>query len=77
MLECEVSREKVPLRNAYRQIGQRASVRANSGVTAEALPAAPPFPQSLNRDVLLRVRGDITANEIKVGKRLGTGRSIT
>ncbi|EFN60149.1 expressed protein [Chlorella variabilis] len=68
VVECEVSREKVPLRNAYRQIGQRASVRANSGVSAEALPAAPPFPQSLNRDVLLRVRGDITANEIKTVK---------
>ena len=32
VLECEVSREKVPLRNAYKCVGQRASVRVNSGV---------------------------------------------
>lgn len=44
-MECEISREKVPLRNAYKHVGQRASVRVNSGVTFEVCPAAPPFPQ--------------------------------
>lgn len=44
-MECEISREKVPLRNAYKHVGQRASVRVNSGVTYEVCPAAPPFPQ--------------------------------
>ena len=32
VLEAEVSREQVPLRNAYRHVGQKASVRINSGV---------------------------------------------
>lgn len=46
MVECEISREKVPLRNAYKRVGQRASVRVNSGVTYEVSPSAPPFPQA-------------------------------
>ncbi|PRW60867.1 hypothetical protein C2E21_1253 [Chlorella sorokiniana] len=68
VVECEISREKVPLRNAYKHVGQRASVRVNSGVTYEVSPAAPPFPQALNREALLRVRGDIRAEEIKTVK---------
>lgn len=35
VLQAEVSREKVPLRNAYKHVGQRASVRVNSGPTRE------------------------------------------
>jgi hypothetical protein len=69
VLECEISREKVPLRNAYKHVGQRASVRVNSGVNMEAAVVAPPFPQLLNRDALLRVRGDIHAGETKVSPR--------
>ncbi|PSC74147.1 hypothetical protein C2E20_2793 [Micractinium conductrix] len=65
VVECQVSREKVPLRNAYKHIGQRASLRVNSGAVAEVAPAAPPFPESLNREALLRVRGDIKADETK------------
>lgn len=45
VLEVEISREKVPLRNAYKHAGQRASVRVNSGAAAEVLPATAPFPQ--------------------------------
>ena len=30
-LEAEISREKVPLRNGYRHIGQKARVRINGG----------------------------------------------
>lgn len=30
-LDVEISRERVPLRNAYRHVGQRAVVRVNSG----------------------------------------------
>ena len=30
-LEAEISREKVPLRNGYRHVGQRARVRVNGG----------------------------------------------
>ena len=35
MLEVEISREKVPIRNGYRHVGQRARVRVNSGVEYE------------------------------------------
>lgn len=35
VLEAEVSRERVPLRNAYKNVGQRASVRVNSGPSRE------------------------------------------
>ena len=31
-LEAEISREQIPLRNAYRHVGQKASVRVNSGI---------------------------------------------
>ncbi|KAL4436125.1 hypothetical protein ABPG77_005573 [Micractinium sp. CCAP 211/92] len=68
VVECEISREKVPLRNAYLHVGQRAAVRVNSGVAHEVAPAAPPFPQALNREALLRVRGDILAGETKTVK---------
>lgn len=63
----EISRERVPLRNAYRHVGQVAPVRVNSGAEAEARPACPPFPMALNRDALYMTRGDLTANETKVG----------
>jgi hypothetical protein len=39
VLEAEISREQIPLRNAYRHVGQKASVRVNSGVEA-VLPGA-------------------------------------
>jgi hypothetical protein len=68
VLECEVSRERVPLRNAYKHVGQAASVRVNSGAAAAVAPSAPPFPQALNTEALLRVRGDMVANEIKVAE---------
>lgn len=32
VLECEIGRERVPLRNAYKAVGQRALVRVKSGV---------------------------------------------
>lgn len=35
IVEAEISREKVPLRNAYKHIGQRASLRVNSGPIRE------------------------------------------
>lgn len=68
VLECEISREKVPLLNAYKHVGQRASVRVSSGIPAEVAIAGPPFPLGLNRAALLRVRGDIRAEETKTVK---------
>ena len=35
VLEVEISRDKVPIRNAYKHAGQRASVRVNSGMDRE------------------------------------------
>ena len=35
VVEAEISREKVPLRNAYMHVGQKASVRVNSGPARE------------------------------------------
>lgn len=32
VVEAEISRDKVPLRNAYKHVGQRASLRVSSGV---------------------------------------------
>lgn len=68
VVEMEVGREKVPLRNAYKCVGQRAMVRVNSGVEAELTVSSPPFPQSLNKESLIKVRGDLFAGEIKKEK---------
>lgn len=70
VLEVEISRERVPLRNAYRHIGQTASVRVNGGVELEVSVSSPPFPPSLNKEALCLTRGDITANEVKVAREL-------
>ena len=32
VLEIEISREQIPLRNAYKHIGQKATIRVNSGI---------------------------------------------
>lgn len=34
-LEVEASRDKVPIRNGYRHVGQRARIRVNGGVEHE------------------------------------------
>jgi hypothetical protein len=65
VLEVEVSRERVALRNAYKHVGQAAQVRVGGGAAAALPPASPPFDPTLIRDALLRVRGDMTAGEIK------------
>ena len=38
-LEVEVSRDKVPIRNGYRHVGQRARIRVNGGVEHELVGA--------------------------------------
>eukprot|EP01024_Parvocaulis_polyphysoides_P018469 TRINITY_DN18189_c0_g2_i3.p1 TRINITY_DN18189_c0_g2~~TRINITY_DN18189_c0_g2_i3.p1 ORF type:complete len:347 (-),score=53.55 TRINITY_DN18189_c0_g2_i3:1213-2253(-) len=69
-LQCEISREKIPLRNAYKHVGQRAKLRVNGGPEAVLYPATPPFSQSLMRQALINVRGDLFAGEQKVEKEL-------
>lgn len=68
VLSVEISRERVPLRNAYKCAGQKASVRVNSGIEYTLSVASAPFPQALNRDPLFKIRGDLFANEIKIAK---------
>lgn len=46
-LEVEISREQVPLRNAYRHVGQKAAVRINSGVECVVPGQHLPYPISL------------------------------
>ena len=43
VVEAEISRDKVPLRNAYKHVGQRASLRISSGVEHSLLGAAQPL----------------------------------
>ena len=43
-LEVEASRDKVPIRNGYRHVGQRARIRVNGGVEHE-LVSAPLHPR--------------------------------
>lgn len=68
VLEIEVSRERVPLRNAYKCVGQRATVRVAGGFERSLAVASAPHPQALNKDALFRVRNDMVAEEIKAVK---------
>jgi hypothetical protein len=65
VLEVEISRERVPLRNAYKHVGQLACVRVNGGVEEIVPPTCPPFPSKLIRDSLYITRGDLVANHTK------------
>eukprot|EP01023_Acetabularia_acetabulum_P021540 TRINITY_DN2131_c0_g1_i1.p2 TRINITY_DN2131_c0_g1~~TRINITY_DN2131_c0_g1_i1.p2 ORF type:complete len:346 (-),score=78.77 TRINITY_DN2131_c0_g1_i1:131-1168(-) len=67
-IQCEISREKIPLRNAYKHVGQRVRLRVNGGPEALLYPSTPPFSQNLMREALFNVRGDIFAEEKKVVK---------
>lgn len=70
VLEAEISREQIPLRNAYKHIGQKASVRINSGIDTVLPVARGPFPQELNKQALFRARMDMVAGEIKAVKEV-------
>ncbi|KAK9822016.1 hypothetical protein WJX74_000790 [Apatococcus lobatus] len=65
VLRCEISRERVPLRNAYKHANQQASVRVNGGVESSLTAASPPWPESMNKEPLYKARGDIYAGETK------------
>ncbi|GFR44771.1 hypothetical protein Agub_g6102, partial [Astrephomene gubernaculifera] len=65
-VEAEVSRERIPLRSAYKAAGQRACVRVNNGVERHCTVASPPFPETVNELPLFKVRGDLFAHEIKL-----------
>lgn len=69
VLEVEISRELIALRNAYKHVGQRASVRVN-GVEYDVTVATAPFSQLLNKMPLFTVRGDLFAHEIKKVKEV-------
>ncbi|KAF6252479.1 hypothetical protein COO60DRAFT_1704250 [Scenedesmus sp. NREL 46B-D3] len=63
--EVEVSRERVPLRNAYKAAGQRMNVRVNGGEKRTLTIASPPHEEGLNKDALFLCKGDIFAGETK------------
>ena len=69
-LEAEVSRERIPLRNAYLSPGQRARVRVLGGGECAVPVASPPPHPKLNHDALVMARGDIKANETKTSREL-------
>lgn len=74
-LNIEVSRERVPLRNAYKHVGQFANVRVNGSAERMVPPSSPPVSAAALRDGLLRVRGDMTANETKTAVDEGSVRA--
>eukprot|EP00882_Tetradesmus_deserticola_P001057 GHRQ01001144.1.p1 GENE.GHRQ01001144.1~~GHRQ01001144.1.p1 ORF type:complete len:400 (+),score=143.13 GHRQ01001144.1:233-1432(+) len=63
--EVEVSRERVPLRNAYKAAGQRMNVRVNGGEKRSLTVASPPHPEDLNKEALFLCKGDIYSGETK------------
>jgi hypothetical protein len=65
-LEVECSRELVPLRNAYKHIGQYAQIRVNGGQEMTLAPTNGPVSPVSIRKSLLRVRNDLAAGEQKV-----------
>lgn len=67
-LEAEVSRERVPLRNAYLSPGQHARVRVLGGGECAVPVASPPPRPALNHAALVAARGDIRANETKAAR---------
>lgn len=67
-LEVEISREQVPLRNAYKVAGQSARIRVNSGEEVICKLASPPHAEGMQREALFRCKGDIFANETKTVK---------
>eukprot|EP00878_Enallax_costatus_P008856 GHUV01009258.1.p1 GENE.GHUV01009258.1~~GHUV01009258.1.p1 ORF type:complete len:342 (+),score=68.56 GHUV01009258.1:752-1777(+) len=66
--EAEISRQRVPLRNAYKAAGQMAVVRVNGGEARHLHVASPPHPESLNTEALFLCKGDIFAGETKTQK---------
>ena len=66
-LDCEVSRELVPLQKAYRRVGQRAQVKVRGRGPFEAAPASAPFSMRGSQErVLFKLKGDLTAGQTKV-----------
>lgn len=72
VLNIEISRERVPLRNAYKHLGQRAAIRVNGGPEQIATPSTPPPELDTLRVGLLRARNDMTAGETKVAVEEGS-----
>jgi hypothetical protein len=64
--EFECSRELVPLRNAYKHVGQYAAIRVNGMEEVFVPPSSSPVSPNSIRRSLLRVRNDLSADEQKV-----------
>ncbi|KAL3160982.1 hypothetical protein ABBQ38_009372 [Trebouxia sp. C0009 RCD-2024] len=66
VLEIEISRDRVPIRNAYKHVGQQASVRVNSGMDRSLSVCSAPFPLLKIKEALYKVRGDLYAGAMKL-----------
>jgi len=64
--EVECSRELVPLRNAYKHVGQFATIRVNGAQEVVVPPCCGPVSPQAIRKSLLRVRNDLSAGEQKI-----------
>lgn len=56
VLQVEISRERVPIRNAYKAVGQRARLRVGAGVERLLPAASAPFADILNSEALYKAR---------------------
>lgn len=66
-LDCEVSRELVPLQKAYRRVGQRAQLKIRGRGPWVAEPASAPFSmRGAQERVLFKLKGDLTAGQTKL-----------
>ena len=66
-LDCEVSRELVPLQKAYRRVGQRAQIKIRGRGPWGAAPASAPFStRGAQERVLFKLKGDLTAGQTKL-----------
>eukprot|EP00879_Flechtneria_rotunda_P022233 GHRR01023459.1.p1 GENE.GHRR01023459.1~~GHRR01023459.1.p1 ORF type:complete len:333 (+),score=84.39 GHRR01023459.1:149-1147(+) len=65
---AEISRERVPLRNAYKAAGQKAAVRINGGEERDLMVVSAPPPELVNNYPLFLCKGDIFSGETKTAR---------
>ncbi|MCO5594411.1 hypothetical protein L7F22_048441 [Adiantum nelumboides] len=65
VLEAEISREMVPLENAYTTPGRLAQLKVKGGKAAKVVASSSPFTSRANEAVLVKVRGDIPSGMTK------------
>lgn len=64
-IEVEISREMVPIENAYAAPGQLAQLKVKGGKAVKVVAASSPFTSRANEAVLIKARGDIPSGMTK------------